>query len=372
MGRQAEVPEFEDRVRSGGDGRRSRSGGLKLVFLGAIAPVALAGAVVGGMLLVNMAAQDRAGEALDCGSSRDSWRWACQQAQSGEGYGINLASSDPAATTGSLERPVTGRATSAKGPDGEPVRASDAAAPSSAKEAIGDRTAAADGAKPVPKASDKVPEAKPSRSAWADPEPTKPAAATSPAVATPQPAATASAKPSEPARKAPVLVEMDDDEAPQPKPPTQATKSVSSPAPVAVVAEAPQPRATARVNPPAPTPVVERDEPPRKPAVAEAPEKPEAAPKRTVEERKAKSRKSIAQRRAAKRERLARSAPRGHRQDFDAATSYRVMSLRTYTLPDGRRVVVETAPRQEIVRELLSEHRATFGRQRFASPYDQW
>src|SRR5687768_8767929 len=64
---------------------RGGMSGLKLVLLGAVMPLALAGVVVGGVALTNTPRRDAAvasAEALDCSSPRHSWRWACQQAKS--------------------------------------------------------------------------------------------------------------------------------------------------------------------------------------------------------------------------------------------------------------------------------------------------
>jgi hypothetical protein len=362
-----EAPQFRDRIGeerpsapSGGPSATKGPSGTKLVLLGALTPVVLAGAVIGGMLALNSpreetaAAKDEA--ALDCRSPRHSWRWACQQAKSAEeGYGVTAATPvEGPATTGSVERQLTARSTSAKGADGEPIRAADA------------KLAAATQGAESPKTEAASPAASPPKTAWVEPAPEKPVRRAEP---TPVPAPKAQ---EEEARK--IAAASPGPVKPQAKIETAAAppkaQAESAPTRVTPVAE-PEPavaRAAARVTEPPSPPAAERPE--RRKAAAKVDED-ESAPrlsrKRLKAREPASARKATASRAIAKRARVARSQAREPAPEV--ANGYRVMSMRSYTLPDGRRVIVHTAPRQDIVRELLAEHQATFGRRQFASPY---
>jgi hypothetical protein len=391
MRQRAEVPEFRDRI---GEQAAPKTGisGLKLVLLGALAPVALAGAVIGGMLVINSlpdkgapAGKDEA--MLDCRSPRQSWRWACQQATSADGYGVTVSApaEGPVATTGSVQRQQPpGRSSTARGRDGEPIRAADAAAPAGMSQA------------PSQKAEVAKPEAaSPPKKAWAEPTPEQ-STRTAPVEAVPAATAPAPAPvpPSPKAKEivsAPALTPMHDDEAPQaaaamtpavkPAPEAKAAPAAAPAAPAPVAAPVPPPKvspavapepavasATARAIAPAQSPKIAPSETRKTAVAAEEEPAPRLSRKRVKSREAAAPRpKAIASRAVAKRARAARV----HRRDEapEITNGYRVMSLRTYTLPDGRRVIVQSAPRPEVVRELLAEHRATFGRQQFASPY---
>lgn len=371
---------------------------MKLVALGAFAPVALAGAVVGGMLAFGTAQVDPAAApaasheaSFDCRSPRHSWRWACQQAKSAEGYGVTAAAGDGPDTTGSL---ASGRSTSAKGADGEPIRAADV-----------DPTAKAASAKAVPPAP--TPTSELAKNAKPDPakvEPAKPVR-----IVAAEPPAAPEAKPDkrkEPAKDpaeeptkhpakeaalppAPALAPMVDDEAPQAAgaapmrtataaTATAETKPVAASAPLPVTAPPAAPE-TAPAKPGVATLPLAAERPTTSLSRSEA-----AAPAEEPAVRLSRKRAKAAERAASRRAVVSRPAPRPRvaralpgRESPSEVGGYRVMSLRTYTLPDGRRIVVEQAPRRDVVRELLAEHRAAFGRRQFASPYgglyaDEW
>lgn len=360
---------------------------MKLVALGAFAPVALAGAVVGGMLAFGTAQDDPAGaapsaqssshEALDCRSPRHSWRWACQQAKSAEGYGVTAVAGDGPETTGSL---VSGRSTSAKGADGEPIRAADA--DPAAKAASAKAAPASEPAKSAKSEAEKVEPAKPVRIVAAEPPAAPEAKPEKRKEAVKEPAKEAALPP------APALAPMVDDEAPEgggTAPATRVTAAAPPPESKPVAASAPLP-VTAPLAAPETAPktphlatlplVPERPAPSLSRGEAAAPDEAVArlSRKRAKAVERAASRRATASRPAA-RPRVARALP--GREPTSEPGGYRVMSLRTYTLPDGRRIVVEQAPRPDVVRELLAEHRAAFARRQFASPYgglyaDEW
>lgn len=370
---------------------------MKLVALGAFAPVALAGAVVGGMLAFGTAQVDPGAApaasheaSFDCRSPRHSWRWACQQAKSAEGYGVTAAAGDGPDTTGSL---ASGRSTSAKGADGEPIRAADV--DPTAKAASAKAVPASEPPKSAKSEAGKLEPAKPVRIVAADPpaapeakpdkrkEPAKEAAKDPAEEPTKHPAKEAALPP------APALAPMVDDEAPQAAgaapmwtataaTATAETKPVAASAPLPVTAPPAAPE-TAPAKPGVATLPLAAERPTTSLSRSEA-----AAPAEEPAVRLSRKRAKAAERAASRRAVVSRPAPRPRvaralpgRESASEVGGYRVMSLRTYTLPDGRRIVVEQAPRRDVVRELLAEHRAAFGRRQFASPYgglyaDEW
>jgi ribonuclease E len=357
-----EAPQLRDSGWDEGAGApKPGASGVKLVLIGALAPVILAGAVVSGMLALGSSREETAGlkpeAALDCSSPRNSWRWACQQAKSAEeGYGITVAApSEGPATTGSVERPATARSSTAKGADGEPVRGAAAGGAPSASAAVAEK------AEPAKAASAPT---SPAASAWVEPAPDKPARPIETKVMPAKPAQNTETANAAAATAAPVRPEAKTETAARVTP-------VAEPEPAIA-------RAAARVTEPPRPAASERSD--RRKTVAAAEDEPaprlsrkrsksrEAATRETVAPRKAAPRKETASRAVAKRAQVARTEGR-ERAASPEVSGYRVMSLRTYTLPDGRRVVVQSAPRQDVVRELLAEHQATFGRRQFASPY---
>jgi hypothetical protein len=351
----------EPRGRLGGEGAAAPTGGisgLKLVLLGALSPVLVAGAMIGGMLVINAPREEAASDArdeaaLDCRSPRNSWRWACQQATSNEGYGVSAAATaEGPAVTGSVERQATARSSTAKTASGEPVRGSDTvAAPKTAwAEPAPEKVVEASASKPgTPKEAAKKP----------------PAAAFAPMNDEEVPRATASV----PAKQQPAAK-------PEPATPVKApAQAAAAEAPTPkVTPTAPQEpaiaRAMARVTSPSESVKPERAERRKADEKAAAAEAEEPAPR--LSRKRAKAPVAAAKPRAVAKSSVvskrARTARAPTRDEAPAGPGYRVMSLRTYTLPDGRRVVVQSAPRPEVVRDLLAEHRATFGRRQFARP----
>jgi hypothetical protein len=385
MTRGAEVPEFPDEVAEGA--RKGGVSGLKLLLIGALAPVVLAGTVVGGMLAMpssrdegSVAGKDDG--ALDCRSPRHSWRWACQQATSSDGYGISVAAmAEGPVVTGSVERQVTQRSTTARRADGEPMRAADAGAEPAAKPQAGFQKPEA--VKPAPAApspktvlAEAVPE-KSDRKVVAEAPPSAPKALPA------QPKETAAA---------PALTPMRDDEAPRATaaaaPAVQQSAKTASSAPPASASAAPSAApAEPKVTPLAATePAVARAAAgvTAPPATARAPEaasrkaaavsddEDEPAPRLSRKLVKAREAAAAKPKVASRPAHPARTARVKARDNGATAGGYKVMSVRAYTLPDGRRVMVQSVPRPEVVQELLAEHRATFGRQQFATPYSRW
>src|SRR3954462_7785047 len=95
------------------DEPRRASTGMKLVLFGALVPGFLVALLVGGFLLARGQADGAAvtavsEAALDCKSSRDAWRWACQKTGAEKPSAAAAAVGDGPATTGSVDH-RTGR-----------------------------------------------------------------------------------------------------------------------------------------------------------------------------------------------------------------------------------------------------------------------
>ena len=107
------------------DEPRRVSTGMKLVLFGALVPVFLVALLVGGFLLARGQADGAAVTAvseaqLDCSSSRDAWRWACQKTGAATPSAAAAAVGDGPSTTGSVEH-KTGRSSSIKTATAEPA-----------------------------------------------------------------------------------------------------------------------------------------------------------------------------------------------------------------------------------------------------------
>jgi hypothetical protein len=315
---------------------------------------------------------------LDCTSSRDAWRWACQESKLGaparDAPPVKEAAArvkDPV-TTGSLAAPKAVRTAPAKTASAEPQPAMPAAtAPHGAAAAKPEaRPAPQPVAPPEPATTGSIApapptpdEAKPSATAWVSPP-----GATTPAVAPPRP---------EPAPAAATLVEP-----PQPAASSAPARSlVASRADEPAVRRAVQARAEPIVAIPAKRKVVASasvDERPK----AISPER--AKPRPVVEKpaRVARHRPApLAHERALQPDDdedddgPAASAPpllRQSRLSARSDTGLSVSSVETRVMPDGRVMTVNVMPRPDVVRSLVARHTQSYASPRSRAPYWDW
>jgi len=321
------------------------STGMKLVLFGALVPVFLVALLVGGFLLArgqaDGAAVTAASEAqLDCSSSRDAWRWACQKTGA-ETPSAAAAVGDGPSTTGSVEH-KTGRSSSIKTAAAEPAEPAKeppkalplakAPVPPSRPVEPDKSQQAASAAEPARAAAEKAAETKPARSSSA-PERT-------------------AAPPEEPV--------------PAAAPRLAATPTIEEKAPAAALASKPEesakPERAARAT------AAARGRERRTSVADDDDEKPARLARRRTRAKESARRTVAAVREKAARQRV-RAARLRARDEASDSGDYRVSTTRTYVLPDGRRVMAYGQPRAEDVRELVAEHRARFGARRVASPY---
>jgi hypothetical protein len=404
--------------------------GLRVVLFGALVPILLVAAAVVWAVSrpIDDAPKVASAAALDCTSSRDAWRWACQQDKLGEAAQDPAIAKHDAITTGSVE-PARRRAAAAKTAAASPAPAKVAAVePKPAPAADAPPKA---GAKPAPAAKVAAVEAKPApevpaAKADAVPDVTKPiepapaAKAAEPAPKQAVAAAPVAPVPPAPAKRDDVAV------APPPAAPAPQQAAWIDPAPKADApkADAPKPESTAQAPgstaavPPAPEPKVAAMPPdetdttgsvtplheqrrgsaaknavpapiPTREAAAEAavPEPRAGArpapkaekPARVARHRPAARREAVAEREetavvprapASMRLRAARAVM--PRQAGGVVPALRVTSTETYVLPDGRRVTMNVAPSSDVVRQLVQEHTRAYQSPRASRPYWDW
>lgn len=331
---------------SEGEPRRV-STGMKLVLFGALVPVFLVALLVGGFLLARGQADGAAVTAvseaqLDCSSSRDAWRWACQKTGAATPSAAAAAVGDGPSTTGSVEH-RTGRSSSIKTATAEPAEP--------AKEP----------AKALPLAKAPVPPSRP-----AEPDKAQQAAsAAEPARAAAEKAA--ETKPVSRPSSAPERAAAPPEEpVPAVAPRLAVTPAIDEKAPAAALASKPEESAKPERATRASAAARGRE---RRASVADDDDDKPARLARHRTRAKESARRTV----AAVREKAARQRVRAARlrarDEASNSGDYRVSTTRTYVLPDGRRVMTYGQPRAEDVRELVAEHRARFGARRVASPY---
>jgi hypothetical protein len=324
------------------DEPRRASTGMKLVLFGALVPVFLVALLVGGFLLARGQADGAAVTAvseaqLDCSSSRDAWRWACQKTGAATpSAAAAAAAGDGPSTTGSVEH-KTGRSSSIKTATAEPSEP--AKEPPKALPLVKAPVPPARPAEPD-KVQQTASAAEPSRAAAEKAAETKPASRLS------------SAPPEEPV--------------PAVAPRLAVTPAVDEKAPAAALASKPEesakPERAARAT------AASRGRERRASVADDDDEKPARLARHRTRAKESARRTVAAVREKAARQRL-RAARLRARDEASDSGDYRVSTTRTYVLPDGRRVMTYAQPRAEDVRELVAEHRARFGARRVASPY---
>jgi hypothetical protein len=343
-----DMTERQNFSHSSEDEPRRVSTGMKLVLFGALVPVFLVALLVGGFLLARGqpegAAVTAASEAqLDCSSSRDAWRWACQKTGAETPSATAAAAGDGPSTTGSVEH-KTGRSSSIKTATAEPAEQAKeppkALAPfvkaptPPARPAEPDKTQqTASAAEPARAAPDKAVETKPVSRASFAPE-------------------RAAAPPEEPV--------------PAVAPRLAVTPAIDEKPPAAALAS--KPEESAKPERAARAPAAARGRERRTSVAEDDDEKPARLARHRTKEKESARRTVATVREKAVRQRV-RAARLRARDASDFGGDYRVSTTRTYVLPDGRRVVAYGQPRAEDVRELVAEHRARFGARRLASPY---
>ncbi len=330
------------------DEPRRASTGMKLVLFGALVPVFLVALLVGGFLLArgqaDGAAVTAASEAqLDCSSSRDAWRWACQKTGAATPSAAAAAVGEGPSTTGSVEH-KTGRSSSIKtatAESTEPAKETPKALPLVKAPVPPARPAEPD------KIQQAVSAAEPARAAPEKAAETKPASRSSSSA--PERAA---APPEEPV--------------PAVAPRLAVTPAIDEKAPAAALASKPEESAKPERAARSSAAAGGRE---RRTSVADADdEKPARLARHRAKAKESARRTVAAVREKAARQRL-RAARLRARDEVSDSGEYRVSTTRTYVLPDGRRVMAYEQPRAEDVRELVAEHRARFGTRRVASPY---
>jgi hypothetical protein len=354
--------------------------GLRLALFGALIPIVLVAAVVGWAVSRpgggSAEVASRAG--LDCTSSRDAWRWACQESKVGAPARDALPVKEAAArvkdpvTTGSIAAPKAARTAPAKTASAEPQPAMPAAtAPQAAAAAKPEaRPAPQPVASPEPATTGSIApalapatadDAKPSATAWVSPP-----GPTTPALAPPRP---------EPAPAAAAVVE----------PPRPVASSAPARSTVGSRADEPAVRRAVQARP---EPIVAISAKRKVVASASVDERPKAIsperakPRPVVEKpaRVARHRPApLAQERAVQADddddEPAASAPpllRQSRLSARSDTGLRVSSVETRVMPDGRVMTVNVMPRPDVVRSLVARHTQSYASPRSRAPYWDW
>ena len=387
------------------NGRRASSR-LKLVLLGALAPVVLFALPVATVTLVGpggeTAAVTGAGSASNCESPRNAWKPVCQTARSSVARDPDVTGSvgDAPTATGAPDQKAKRRSVA-----GAVVTAqldSSAAKPASEPSAQAAQTAF-QAPKDMAQARTEParPEASPTdgrEEVWKDPS--RPAVSTqaSQAPAPSQPPsppapsqgelAKADGVVPEPVKAAAIPTEPAPADKPDsPKTPTAEPQGVAVNAPARSAKPAAQDtKPVADVEPvrhssrhalrraarPAPA-VAMRERPRARIAMTRSVEKPFRLSRHRVrpvesDEVDAGRRHPVASVRRAER-RIAIERPRSPRRAPAFSDGLQVTSVETYVLPDGRRVSVNVPPRPEVVRELAAYHAAAFARRAAASSW---
>lgn len=368
--------------------------GLRIVLVGVLVPMVLiAVAVIWAMSRPGVDAPKLAiAAALDCTSSRDAWRWACQQDKLGRDPPDPAVEKHDAITTGSVEpsrrRPPATQAAAADLPAAETASnpALDAPKPTPRKVVRVEPQAPLE-AKPGQALPGGNPEPIATTVSAADPGSTikAPDPVTTQVAAAPGPAPVAAPAAQEPSAWTDPVPSPDGSRAEPQRAELGPAKPVVAPIrPAQAQLAALSPGAVGSVTPS----TAARAPIPTRAAAAESERRPAARPPVKAEKpvRVARPRPIPERRdtRVAEREEPAvvPRAPTSMRvraaravmtpQALGVGPALRVTSTETHILPDGRRVTMNVAPSSDVVRQLVQAHTRSYASPRTSRPYWDW